>query len=84
MISLLLLNNFYPVISYREGKESDEFWSLVMVRNRLPAQGVNSRLKSDTFQVEYFLMSLASAMEQLSHRSTVFLSHHFYENRTLI
>ena len=45
MINLLLLNNFYPVISYRRvQKESDGLlytvWSLVMVRNQLPAQVV--------------------------------------------
>ena len=48
IINLLLLNNFYPVISYRRvPKESDELlytvWSLVMVRNQLPAQVVNTR-----------------------------------------
>ena len=43
MINLLLLNNFYPVISYRRvQEESAEFLyrSLVMVRNQLPAQEV--------------------------------------------
>ena len=40
IINLLLLNNFYPAISYRrDQKESDELlytiWSLVMVRNQL-------------------------------------------------
>ena len=44
----LLLNNFYPVMSCRRvQKESDELlctvWSLVMVRNRLPAQVVKTR-----------------------------------------
>ena len=43
MIKLLVLNNFYPLISYRRvQKESDELLytvrSLVMVRNQLPAQ----------------------------------------------
>ena len=43
LINLLLLNNFYPVISYqRVHEESDELfctvWSLVTVRNQLPAQ----------------------------------------------
>ena len=43
MISASLLKNFYPVISYRRvQKESDDLlctvWSLVMVRNQLPAQ----------------------------------------------
>ena len=48
IINLLLLNNFYSVISYRRvEKDSDELlytvWSLVMVRaNQLPAQEVNS------------------------------------------
>ena len=46
MINLLLFNNFYPVMSYRRvQKEKDELlctvWSLVMVRNQLPAQVVN-------------------------------------------
>ena len=41
MINSLLLNNFYPAISYPlVQKESDELlytvWSLVMVRNQLP------------------------------------------------
>ena len=41
--NLLLLNNFYLVISYRRvQRESDELmctvWSLVTVRNQLPAQ----------------------------------------------
>ena len=47
MINLLLLNNFYPAISSSTSskeKESDELlrtvWSLVMVRNQLPAQVV--------------------------------------------
>ena len=46
MINLLLLSNFYPVISYRRvRKESDAVlytvWSLVMVRNHLPARLIN-------------------------------------------
>ena len=47
MTNLLLLDNFYPVISYRQvQRESDELpytvWSLVMVRiNQLPARVVN-------------------------------------------
>ena len=50
MINLLLLNNFYPVISHRRvQKESDELLytvrSLVMVRNQLPAQVVNLSFK---------------------------------------
>ena len=44
-INLLLLNNFCPVI-YQVEKESDELmytvWSLVMVRNQLPTQVVNT------------------------------------------
>ena len=45
-MSLLLLNNFYPVILYRRvPKENDELlytvWSLFMVRNQLLAQVVN-------------------------------------------
>ena len=50
MTNLLLLNNFYPVIYRRVQKENDELlytiWSLVMVRNRLPAQVVNSVLSN--------------------------------------
>ena len=50
MINLSLLNNFYPVISYRrvqKGKKGDELSytarSLFMVRaNQLPAQGVEN------------------------------------------
>ena len=49
MISLLLLDNFYPVVSYRPSskeKEIDESLytvrSLVMVRNQLPAQVVEA------------------------------------------
>ena len=52
MISLLLLNNFYPVISHDidefEKKAANyciRFWSLVMVRNRLPAQVVKDTYK---------------------------------------
>ena len=46
IINLLFLNNLYPVMSYRRvEKESDGLfytvWSLVMVRNQLPAQAVN-------------------------------------------
>ena len=42
-INLLLLNNFYPVITYRRAwKESDELlytvWSLVTVRSQFLAQ----------------------------------------------
>ena len=51
MISLLFLSNFYLVIYRRVQKESDELlytvWSLVMVRNQLPAQvvkGASSRM----------------------------------------
>ena len=45
IINLLLLNNFYPVMSYRRAqKGGDELlytvWSFVMVRNQLPAQVV--------------------------------------------
>ena len=45
MTNSLLLDNFYPVISYRRvQKESDELsytvWSLVTVRNQLPARVV--------------------------------------------
>ena len=54
IINLLLLNNFYPVISYRrvpKEKESDELlytvWSLVMVRNQLPAQVVSIKLSAN-------------------------------------
>ena len=49
MISLLLLNNFHPVISHRrvqKEKESDELYtvrSLVTVRNQSPAQVVKKR-----------------------------------------
>ena len=55
-MNLLLLNNFYPAISYRRvQKESDELlytvWSLVMVRNQLPAQEMSF---SDT--VENFIL----------------------------
>ena len=44
MINLLLLNNFYPVISYRRvQKESEELlytvWSLVTVRNQFASAG---------------------------------------------
>ena len=45
IISSLLLNNFYSVIYRRVREESNELlytvWSLVMVRNQLPAQVVN-------------------------------------------
>ena len=56
MINLLFHNNFYPVISYRRvQKESDELlytlWSLVMVRNQLPAQVVNLFVP----KLQYFL-----------------------------
>ena len=49
VINFLLLNNFYPVISYRRVQtESDELsctvWSFVMVRNQLPAQVIEIRL----------------------------------------
>ena len=44
-------NNFCPVISYWVQKESDELlytaWSLVMVRNQLPAQVVKDTYLSD-------------------------------------
>ena len=48
IINLLLVNNFYPVTTYRRvQKESDELlytvWSFVMVRNQLPAQVVKLR-----------------------------------------
>ena len=65
MINLLLLNHFYPVISYRRGqKENDElsytvWWSLVMVRNQLPVQVVKSRLietRKYSSECEYFSM----------------------------
>ena len=51
IIDLLLLNHFHPVISYRQVRmESDELfytvWSLVTVRNQLPAQGVNQDASS--------------------------------------
>ena len=52
MINLLLLNNFYPVMSYRVQKKQTatnyciRFWSLVMVRNQLPAQVVKEALTS--------------------------------------
>ena len=48
IINLLLLSNFHLVISYRRvQKESNELlyetvWSLVMVRNQLPAQVVKA------------------------------------------
>ena len=54
MINLLLVNNFYPVIPYRRVRqESDELlytvWSLVMVRNQLPAQVVKCTKVSRLF-----------------------------------
>ena len=48
MINLLLLNNFYPIISHRRVQKEKKatnhcirLGSLVMVRSRLPAQLVN-------------------------------------------
>ena len=52
--NLLLLDHFYPVISCRRvEKESDDLlrtdWSLVMVRNQLPAQVVKDTYKQCRF-----------------------------------
>ena len=64
MINLLLLNNFYPVMSYRRvQKESDELytvWSLVMVRNQLSAQVVKniSNDENDGRISRYFVFNL--------------------------
>ena len=53
MISLLLVDNFHPVMSYRRvrGKKKAtnyriRFRSLVMVRNQLPAYGVNFKSRT--------------------------------------
>ena len=49
MINLLLLNNFYPYLSYHtSSKESDKLLYTRLVtrygpRNQLPTQGVNRR-----------------------------------------
>ena len=63
MISLLLLDNFHPVISCRrvqKKKESDELLytvrSLVMVRDQLPAQAVKLQVsfsKANHFNTNY-------------------------------
>ena len=60
IINLLLLNNFYLVISYRRvEKESDELlytvWSLVMVREPIAsARGYNSSLNQNYRQNDFF------------------------------
>ena len=73
MINLLLLSNFYPVISYRRvRKESDAVlytvWSLVMVRNHLPARAVNKR--NDEFFFFFFIHRLTRAVASRFHRGT--------------
>ena len=56
IINLLLLNNFYPVIYRPVQRESDVLlytvWSLVMVRNQLPAQVVEIDEKQGTIFLE--------------------------------
>ena len=61
IIDLLLLNQFHPVISYRQVRmESDELfytvWSLVTVRNQLPVQVVNLYACREFFipKLQYF------------------------------
>ena len=61
MISLLLLNNFYPVISYRQVQKRKKatnyrirFRSLVMVRNQLPAQVV--KLTQIDVRIDFFFL----------------------------
>ena len=66
MISLLLLNNFYPVISYWVQKESNELsytvWSLVTVRNQLPltsCAGMTCHARREFFVPNYIFLDLS-------------------------
>ena len=70
MINLLLFNHFYPVISHRRvRKENDVLlytvWSLVMVRNRLPAQVADTPCHTKIVQKFRTILIVASSSPTL-------------------
>ena len=76
-INLLLLSNFYPAISLQYIIRiicSIRVWSLVMVRNQLPAQVVNSaRLFSSSIEASHLSLFLSSVQvnpRRLPHNNT--------------
>ena len=86
MINLLLLHNFYPVMSYRRvQKESDQLlytvWSLVMVRKWISSAGMTCHARREFFVPKIAIFSqfqVYLSIIQAEQTINLLLLHNFY------